>query len=336
MPSTKRKRTVVTQSTIEKKPKVTKKSTASNLEHVEVNRIYKLSFHENILKFWELCKKLNPKSPLDALSCLDLKLVGPFYYLQHPDKVDTSLPPAHYHMQWRYYYDVPEFLTLITSTRDGFHIGLLSDDPKLPDQSQLIVSNPGDSCKMTILADNLFTAIKNHVNGLLKRTDKSKKKEMNSIKAELEEILKSGIDRNVVSSRKKLVVTNCFHGAGVVVPIENECGYRPINLTNNELRAIGKRVEEARNDAERMDAFHDLEEEISLIQFANDECDFGMGLELGINLFCHGSKYFFKLSRMLLTTAYQLLGRQLYADIVEKHLTDRRNHDDGNLARFKP
>ena len=40
-----------------------------------------------------------------------------------------------------------------------------------------------------------------------------------------------------------------------------------------------------------MAAFQSIEEELSLVQFANDECDFGMGLELGIDLFCHGSKY---------------------------------------------
>ena len=103
----------------------------------------------------------------DALSCLNLKLVGPFHYLQHPDEIDTSQPPVHYHMRWRHYYDTPEFLTLIVTSSsgendddDGFHIGLFTDDPRKPDESQLIVSNPGDSCKITVLADNLFTAIK--------------------------------------------------------------------------------------------------------------------------------------------------------------------------------
>merc|ERR1712012_248692 len=126
----------------------------------------------------------------------------------------------------------------------------------------------------------------------------------------------------------KLIVTITFHGAGVVVPIVNECGYRPINFTNNQLRAIGKRIDEASDDTERMAAFQSIEEELSHVQFANDECDFGMGLELGIDLFCHGSKYFFKLSKMQLTTAYKLLDRPLYADIAEKHLTDRRKHDE--------
>ena len=28
---------------------------------------------------------------------------------------------------------------------------------------------------------------------------------------------------------------------------------------------------------------------ITFVQFANDECDYGMGYELGIDLFCYGS-----------------------------------------------
>ena len=28
---------------------------------------------------------------------------------------------------------------------------------------------------------------------------------------------------------------------------------------------------------------------MSLFQFANDECDFGMGYELGMSVFCHPS-----------------------------------------------
>ena len=34
-----------------------------------------------------------------------------------------------------------------------------------------------------------------------------------------------------------------------------------------------------------------LQEMITFVQFANDECDYGMGLELGMDLFCHGDQY---------------------------------------------
>ena len=49
-------------------------------------------------------------------------------------------------------------------------------------------------------------------------------------------------------------------------------------------------MDEANNDEERLEAFEPLQEIVTFVQFANDECDYGMGLEFGIALFCHGSK----------------------------------------------
>ena len=65
-----------------------------------------------------------------------------------------------------------------------------------------------------------------------------------------------------------------------------------------------------------------LQEMITFVQFANDECDYGMGLELGLDLFCHGD-YFHKQVSNLLTLAYQLLGREEYGRIVQEHLKQR-------------
>ena len=46
---------------------------------------------------------------------------------------------------------------------------------------------------------------------------------------------------------------------------------------------------EAPSDADRLQAFAPVQEMMTYVQFANDECDYGMGLELGLDLFCHGS-----------------------------------------------
>lgn len=55
------------------------------------------------------------------------------------------------------------------------------------------------------------------------------------------------------------------------------------------LKRICKAIVEAENDDERMKAFAPLQEMMTFVQFANDECDYGMGFELGIDLFCYGS-----------------------------------------------
>lgn len=38
-----------------------------------------------------------------------------------------------------------------------------------------------------------------------------------------------------VQERSKKVVSKCFHGAGIVVPVHNDVGYRPIPETNGKL-----------------------------------------------------------------------------------------------------
>jgi hypothetical protein len=65
-----------------------------------------------------------------------------------------------------------------------------------------------------------------------------------------------------------------------------------------------------------------LMEEINWTNIANDECDFGMSLHLGSNLFSsHGR--FTKAAAKVLKTSYALLGRDVYNKLVERHLSCR-------------
>lgn len=61
------------------------------------------------------------------------------------------------------------------------------------------------------------------------------------------------------------------------------------------------------------------------MQFANDECDYGMGLELGLDLFCHGDQYFHNLIGHLLPIAYDLLQREQFGKICSEHLKHRQH-----------
>jgi hypothetical protein len=83
-------------------------------------------------------------------------------------------------------------------------------------------------------------------------------------------------------------------------------------------------IEEAPNDSIRLKKFASLQEIMQRVNLANDECDFGMGLEFGISLFAHGSKYFHKMILKVLPMAYELLDRKIYAEIIKAHMADRR------------
>ncbi|KAG2466013.1 HPF1 factor, partial [Polypterus senegalus] len=111
---------------------------------------------------------------------------------------------------------------------------------------------------------------------------------------------------------------------GIVVPVdENGVGYRELSESDASLKKICRVIAEAPNDDERIKAFAPIQEMITYVQFANDECDYGMGFELGIDLFCFGSYYFHKVIGQLLPLAYNLLKRNLFAEIIEAHLANR-------------
>ncbi|XP_036010204.1 histone PARylation factor 1 isoform X3 [Mus musculus] len=143
--------------------------------------------------------------------------------------------------------------------------------------------------------------------------------------------------------RDKKVVTKTFHGAGLVVPVDkNDVGYRelpetdgnvfPVEICASDLKRICKAVVDAASDEERLKAFAPIQEMMTFVQFANDECDYGMGLELGMDLFCYGSHYFHKVAGQLLPLAYNLLKRDLFAKIIEDHLASRSEENIDQLA----
>lgn len=89
-----------------------------------------------------------------------------------------------------------------------------------------------------------------------------------------------------------------------------------------------KQIKEAKTEADRDKAMDPLMEIIMLVQFANDECDYGEGLELGLDLFTYGGEVFHKTILNLLPLAYQLLGRHEYKSIIEAHLKKRKHTTD--------
>jgi len=92
-----------------------------------------------------------------------------------------------------------------------------------------------------------------------------------------------------------------------------------------DLKKMFKKIADAKSEEECKKAMDPLMEIIMLIQFANDESDFGEGLELGLDLFCYGGEIFHKTILKLLPLAYQLLGRLEFSKIITEHLKDRKH-----------
>ena len=90
------------------------------------------------------------------------------------------------------------------------------------------------------------------------------------------------------------------------------------------MKKILKNVVEAETDLDKDKALDVLQEIVTNVQFANDEGDPGMGLELGLDLLCYGGDRLHKTILHLLGVAYDLLDRDEFGKIIKSHLERRR------------
>ena len=130
--------------------------------------------------------------------------------------------------------------------------------------------------------------------------------------------------------RDKKKVCATFHGAGMVVPYdkESQVGYREIPESHASLKKILSNVVNAKTTEEKNNGFDVLQELITNVQFANDEGDPGMGLELGLDLLLYGGNRLNSTIRHLLSVAYGLLNRDGFAQIAVAHLNRRKDGVD--------
>lgn len=85
-----------------------------------------------------------------------------------------------------------------------------------------------------------------------------------------------------------------------------------------------KKIVEIKKDREMSSEYKEFQHLITLANIANDELDFGMSLELGIDIFCFGDEYFHRHIFFILSTSYLLLDREQFTTILKAHLRNRR------------
>jgi len=263
----------------------------------------------------------------DVFSTCGLRLTGPYDFLLGNIKEDTQLSPAQLHLHGRHYYDLPEVTTVVAGGTSGFHIGYFRDDPK--DLPGLLVSNKSHvNGEFSICGDNLFASV--HIFcQTLKTKDAQVSKAVRELSSKIvarSKLLGYTLDAqpSVVKKRQKSVSAKTFNKIGLVVPMDKSgVGYRELPNTDRELKQLFTKILKASTEEAKNSALDELDEIITLIQFANDECDYGMGMELGIDLFTFGGDRFHGHLTHLLPLAYQLLKRNLYADVLTAHLENR-------------
>lgn len=149
-----------TESNIEQENGVDHSPTSSKLDKKAfIKEKFLVEMPEDFYAFWELCKILSPTEPLKAFAEVDLVLVGPFDVLAEKFVGAENKSPEEYLIHWRYYYDPPEFQTVLKADdKHGYHIGYFRDSPKeLP---VFLASNCAEvDGVIKLMGDNIFAAV---------------------------------------------------------------------------------------------------------------------------------------------------------------------------------
>ncbi|XP_012279932.1 histone PARylation factor 1 [Orussus abietinus] len=303
--------------------------------HQFILEIFSVEMPEDFYKLYDLCSVMSPKKPLTAFNMIGITLVGPYDVLSGKIDKSTACDKEKFFRHWRYYYDPPEFQTIMqVSGKDGLHFGYWRDEPT--GNPVFVAKNNGHvDCKFTPVAENIFGALDKCIGEKLKGANPFEKMKLLGLQRQVNNFAKKHgftLESNTekMKAREKKVVARTFHGAGIVVPYDKktQLGYREMAVTDVKLRSILKKMDEAESSEERQESITHLEEVIRLATIAADECDFGTCLELGQNLFSSGYAHLENHILHMLSTAYAHLNRKEFNNILKAHLKDRKKGAD--------
>ncbi|XP_072761528.1 histone PARylation factor 1 [Anoplolepis gracilipes] len=311
-------------------------SIVGNVSNVGAEKIimdlFLVEMPRDFFQFYEFCKSISKDNPLLALKSVCLKLVGPYDVLDGKIKSSESATDKEkYLIHWRYYYDPPEFQTIIKcDDKEGLHFGYWRDSAM--EKPVFVAKNRANiNCIFESVAENIFGAVNAYLQDKAKSANPFMKTGLMRLHSQLKNFAKQHditLEKNTVNmrSRERRVVARTFHKAGIVVPYDKktQLGYRDLAATDKDLQQILKQIEESNSSDERKTPFAKLDEIVRLATIAADECDFGTCLELGHDLFSNGGTHVQTTALEMLSIAYTHLQRLQLLKILKAHLKDRK------------
>lgn len=169
----------------------------------------------------------------------------------------------------------------------------------------------------------------------------------NSLKSKAEELQYSLTEKTTkIKERNKKIVTRSFNRIGLVVPYNRkyiiffgsysynkqiiyrtQLGYRDIGVSNQELTKLLTEIQRALPE-QKPKFLSKLQDILTNVSIATDECDFGAGIELGWDILAHGVDCLNQTVSRYLGMNYRLIGREEFAKIAEAHMKNRRKGSD--------
>ncbi|KAG6967153.1 hypothetical protein JG688_00006448 [Phytophthora aleatoria] len=262
----------------------------------------------DLYNVFELASELRPESPCEAfVDTLGLRLIGPFDLLAAATKKEVKVDKPLY-LHGRFFFDPPEVVAAVVDTDgdEGRHWGYFRDAPdQVPEY--IVCAEINRECKFDIVGSNLFQVLENRV-----------QKRQSTLGADTAADLLQKIERQKSHARGQ--------SRSALRNTKNNTGYRELPTTGKDLADLLRQVEQ--DAGKNSPARKRLSELITRATIASDECDFGTGLLLGLDVFTAGS-CLEKEALQLLRVAYMLLRRaNLYR--VASGQCKHRNKDDLN------
>lgn len=197
---------------------------------------------EDFFQLYEFCKNICENDPLNALNHFHLQLVGPYDVFKKGfmnAKVENKEILLKH---WRYYYDPPEFQTIIKdNNKDGLHFGYWRDDIS---KHPVFVAKNKAAINYIIepVAENIFGTLDVYFEEKLKLATPFEKIRITMLHQKLKSFAKEKkitLEKKTANmqDREKKIVTRAFHKAGIVVPYnkKTQLGYRDLAITDNSV-----------------------------------------------------------------------------------------------------
>ncbi|CAH8439852.1 unnamed protein product [Schistosoma turkestanicum] len=288
---------------------------------------FHLKCSTDFLLFYDFCKTLRADKPLEALSDVGLRLVGPFEILHLGS--EEPVKKGQWSNYYRFYHDPPEFVTLIVCFSKQYHIGYFRDSRE--SKSFVAKSTPMCNGILEYCGQNLFACLRS----ILQESKSSQSFDL--LKSLIEFASSKNISTDLPSSymkdRKKRQVCATTNRIGLMIDVnKNDIGYRPLNVSYVELNNRLEDIVNEKSKERQLIKFAPIDELITCVQFANDEGDFGQGLELGLSLLAFHPKtqpletanVFNNKIKHLLSVGYALANRKEFSQVIQSHMDDRR------------
>lgn len=215
---------------------------------------------DDFYQLWNFCTANggDNQRPECVFEKFDLELIGPFDVLSGKFDKARRFEPAEYLRHWRFFYDPPEFQSIMKKKSSGVHFGYWRDDR---DSECLIAKNDcAKNCEFDFVADNAFSAVIHFLDKELKTSPFNRSAAV-AMKKELETFAETNrISLSTFSpklkSRNLRSVCKTFHRAGLIVPFDRktDVGYRQLQISDDNLKKIFREFREANGDQTLIDA----------------------------------------------------------------------------------